>query len=165
MLTGRLYGGMPRRSCPSSRMRPADGSSKPASILSRVDLPQPEAPSRAKNSRSKMVSDRLLTAVKSPNFLVTLSNWIYGLAFGSFHGAKSLRMLPSDFMIPTLRCFFKFPKRKRPRQLAAGVVSQCLLAGDDLGPGARDDALCLGVVWRDGIQLLRRLFVRIDRRI
>src|SRR5436190_4554218 len=96
---------MPRRSWPSSRMRPALGSSKPASILSKVDLPQPEAPSSTKNSRSKIVSDRLLTAVKSPNFLVTLSNWIYGLAFGSFHGAKSLRMLPSDFISP-LRFLF-----------------------------------------------------------
>ena len=45
-----------------------------------------------------MVSDRLSTAVKSPNRLVTFSNWMYGFAFGSFHGAKSLRMLPSDFM-------------------------------------------------------------------
>ena len=65
---------MPRMSWPSSRMRPAVGSSKPASILSSVDFPQPDAPSSAKNSRSKMVSDRSLTAVKSPNFLVTFSN-------------------------------------------------------------------------------------------
>jgi len=57
-------------------MRPAVGSSKPASMRSSVDLPQPEAPSRAKNSRSKTVSDRLLTAVKSPNRLVTLSKWM-----------------------------------------------------------------------------------------
>ena len=38
------------RSLPSSKMVPLVGVSKPASMRSRVDLPQPDGPSRAKNS-------------------------------------------------------------------------------------------------------------------
>ena len=37
-------------SAPSMKMRPAVGRSKPASMRSSVVLPQPEAPSRQKNS-------------------------------------------------------------------------------------------------------------------
>ena len=50
MLTGRSYGGMSVMSRPSMKMRPAVGRSKPASMRSSVVLPQPEAPSRQKNS-------------------------------------------------------------------------------------------------------------------
>ena len=41
---------MPAMSAPSIQILPAVGSSKPASILSSVVLPQPEAPSRQKIS-------------------------------------------------------------------------------------------------------------------
>src|SRR5688572_22630787 len=91
-----------------------------------------------------MSSERSFTAVKSPNFLVTCSNVMYGLACVSFHGAKLLRMLPSDFMsrvpVPILRLL-------RRRRQEAGVVKRGqLLARDDLGPKAGHHALGAGVV-------------------
>ena len=51
MLTGRRLGGTPEMSSPSSRIWPEVGTSKPASMRSNVVLPQPDGPSRAKNSR------------------------------------------------------------------------------------------------------------------
>ncbi len=77
-------------------MRPEVGSSKPASIRISVVLPQPEAPSSAKNSRLKTLSDRSSTAVKSPNIFVTFSKEMKGLAAGSFQGANLRRKLPKD---------------------------------------------------------------------
>src|SRR5438067_13903351 len=53
-------------SSPSSSILPDDGSSRPAIIRSVVVLPQPEGPSRTKNSPSAMVNDDARTAVKSP---------------------------------------------------------------------------------------------------
>ena len=50
ILTGRSYGGMPAISTPSIEMRPAVGSSNPASMRSSVVLPQPEPPSRQNSS-------------------------------------------------------------------------------------------------------------------
>ena len=50
MLTGRSYGGMPVMSTPSIEIRPAVGSSNPASMRSSVVLPQPEPPSRQNSS-------------------------------------------------------------------------------------------------------------------
>ena len=54
---------------PSSRMRPPFGVSKPASMRSSVVLPQPEGPSSAKNSFSRMSSETPSTAVTRPKFL------------------------------------------------------------------------------------------------
>ena len=45
---------------PRSRTSPAVGCMKPANILTIVDLPQPEAPSRHTNSPSAMSSDKAL---------------------------------------------------------------------------------------------------------
>src|SRR5271166_5410287 len=47
-------------------MRPPSGARKPASNRSVVVLPQPEGPSRERNSPSAMVRSRLDTAVTSP---------------------------------------------------------------------------------------------------
>jgi len=58
-------------SCPSISIRPEVGVSKPASILSSVDLPQPEPPSRQNSSPFQTSRLTSSTAVKSPNFLVT----------------------------------------------------------------------------------------------
>ena len=52
MFTARRLGGTGAMSAPSSRIVPSVGASKPASMRIRVVLPQPEGPSRAKNSRS-----------------------------------------------------------------------------------------------------------------
>ena len=71
MLTGRWYGGIPAISCPSIRIVPELGCSKPASMRSSVVLPQPDDPSRANISPLPIFSDTASTAVKSPNRLVT----------------------------------------------------------------------------------------------
>src|SRR3990167_5752088 len=52
-------------------MLPEVGVSKPASIRSRVLLPQPEGPSRAKNSFSRMLKLTSLTAMPWPKDLLT----------------------------------------------------------------------------------------------
>ena len=79
MFTGRLLGGTFEMSWPSIRMRPSVGVSKPASIRSRVVLPQPDGPSRAKNSPSVTVSETLSTAASLPKRLVTFSKVMIGL--------------------------------------------------------------------------------------
>ena len=53
-LTGRLLGGTRSRSSPPSVDRPASGCSKPARMRSSVVLPQPDGPSSAKNSFSRI---------------------------------------------------------------------------------------------------------------
>ena len=50
MLVGRAKGGNWVISTPSMNTWPAVGASKPASIRSKVDLPQPEPPRMANNS-------------------------------------------------------------------------------------------------------------------
>ena len=62
MLTGRLLGGTPAMSSPSIRISPSLGVSSPASMRSSVVLPQPDGPSSAKNSPSRMSSETLSTA-------------------------------------------------------------------------------------------------------
>ena len=57
MLSARLFGGRSVMSAPSIQMRPSSGLSNPPSILSRVVLPQPEGPSRAKNSPSATLNE------------------------------------------------------------------------------------------------------------
>ena len=62
---------------------------KPAIILRRVVLPQPEGPRSVKNSPSFMVKFILSMAVKSPYFLVTSS--ILTVVLMHF---SSLKLLP-----------------------------------------------------------------------
>ena len=71
-------------STPSSRMRPSSGVSKPASMRSSVVLPQPDGPSSAKNSFSRMSSETPSTAATGPKRLVTLSmaRSVRGVAHG-----------------------------------------------------------------------------------
>src|SRR3954451_10666053 len=103
-----------------------------------------------------MISDRSLTAVNSPNFLVTFSNEMYGFDAGSAQGAKLRRMLSSDSIFP-----LQLERAERPRQLPARAFVASL-AGDDLGPDARHRALCLGVVRRNREELLHRRLIGID---
>src|SRR6266545_3381989 len=56
---------------PARVIDPLVGSSSPATIRRVVVLPQPEAPSRAKNEPSGMCRVRSSTAVKAPKRLVT----------------------------------------------------------------------------------------------
>src|SRR5215475_11401676 len=60
-------------SLPSRIICPDVGNSRPAIILSVVVLPQPEGPSRQKNSPSLTVKVESLTAAKSPKLLC--SRW------------------------------------------------------------------------------------------
>src|SRR5690625_3962429 len=59
---------------PSTKMSPLVGSSNPAMQRIVVVLPQPEGPSRAKNSPRLMVMLTSSTAVTSPNCLVRLDS-------------------------------------------------------------------------------------------
>ncbi|MNF02403.1 hypothetical protein D3C80_2015400 [compost metagenome] len=54
MFTERSKGGRSAMFSPYRRISPAVGNSKPAIIRSRVVLPQPEGPSRVKNSLSRI---------------------------------------------------------------------------------------------------------------
>ena len=79
VLTGRLLGGRRPISSPLMRIEPAVGSSSPATIRRVVVLPQPDGPSREKNSPSPMVRLTSSTAVtsvpdRSPNRLTTPVN-------------------------------------------------------------------------------------------
>src|SRR5882672_4228726 len=57
-----------------SSTRPAVGSSRPDTMRSVVVLPQPDAPSSAKNDPCGIVRVRSLTAVNAPNRLVTFTS-------------------------------------------------------------------------------------------
>src|SRR5262245_36309279 len=61
-------------SLPPRATRPVVGSSSPATMRRVVVLPQPDAPSRAKNEPAGTVRLRSSTAVKSPKRLVTPSS-------------------------------------------------------------------------------------------
>src|SRR4249920_3975497 len=67
-------------SSPSSRIRPAVGSSSPAIILSVVVLPQPEGPSRQKKSPSRTVKVESRTAVNPAKALCRCSTRISAIA-------------------------------------------------------------------------------------
>ncbi len=73
MLTGRRLGGTPSIGWPSISIVPSLVVSKPASIRSSVVLPQPDGPSRAKNSPSSIVMDSPSTARTPPGNSLTRS--------------------------------------------------------------------------------------------
>src|SRR6266571_6728624 len=68
---GRRSGGVPAMSRPSSRISPASGRSNPAIMRSSVVFPQPEGPSRVKNSPASIAMLTLSTAVSAPKRRVT----------------------------------------------------------------------------------------------
>lgn len=68
---GRFSGGMLTMLMPSNRIWPESGRSNPAIMRNSVVLPQPEGPSRVKNSPFSIVMLTLFTAVKSPKRRVT----------------------------------------------------------------------------------------------
>ena len=80
MFTGRLLGGVRLMSSPSIRIRPSLGVSNPASMRSRVVLPQPDGPRSAKNSPSSIARLTLSTAIIAPKRLVTFSKRMMVLA-------------------------------------------------------------------------------------
>src|SRR5690349_2553726 len=74
----RLNGGSAAMGEPAMRISPEVGGSKPAIIRSVVVLPEPEAPSRVRNSPAAMSSVRSSTAAKSPNRLVSRRSSMIG---------------------------------------------------------------------------------------
>src|SRR4051794_13341906 len=79
------------------KTRPADGSSRPATIRSVVVFPHPDGPRRAKNDPCGTVRDRSSTATKSPNLFVTRSSRRSRLARpSSSASAISLMSTPAD---------------------------------------------------------------------
>ncbi len=66
MAMRRLAGGTLVTSVPSIQMEPWVTTSSPAIILSRVDLPQPEGPSRAQNSPFSTLRSSILIASTAP---------------------------------------------------------------------------------------------------
>src|ERR1700704_5660521 len=114
-------------------MRPSSGISSPASRRSNVLLPQPEGPSSAKNSPSKMSSDTRSSAATSEKRLLTPSNRTSGRAAGSVHGAKFRRTrgLESLFVsVPT----FPMPSHARARMAIGSSVGHPFGGDDDHGP-------------------------------
>ena len=69
MLTGRRLAGVRPTSIPSMKTEPRSGCSSPAMMRSSVDLPQPDGPSRAKNSPVSIRSETPASAVTAPNRL------------------------------------------------------------------------------------------------
>src|SRR5467141_1918537 len=65
MAMSRCCGGSAVTSVSPNQMRPAVGVSRPAIILKVVVLPQPEGPTKVKNSRSPISSERSRTACTS----------------------------------------------------------------------------------------------------
>src|SRR6266851_6467670 len=75
MATSRSRAGILLTTSSSILISPDVMSSRPASMRSAVDLPQPDGPTRTMNSVSSMCSERSLTATASaPNRFVTFSN-------------------------------------------------------------------------------------------
>src|SRR5262245_19348414 len=71
MFTGRRFAGTFVTSVPWRTMRPASGSSKPATMRRVVVLPHPLGPSSEKNSPSSISSDTSSTAGSAPKSLLT----------------------------------------------------------------------------------------------
>ena len=71
MFTGLSYGATDVMSTPSINMLPWLGISKPANILKRVVLPEPDAPSMEKSSPFLIAKSTLSTATTSPKCLLT----------------------------------------------------------------------------------------------
>src|SRR5215475_210645 len=82
MLTSRLFGGTFVTSWPCSRITPWVGSSNPAIIRMVVVLPQPDGPSREKNSPSRMSrsipATAVITSPRAWNSLTTPDNSMAG---------------------------------------------------------------------------------------
>src|SRR5437773_3254332 len=98
VLTSRLYGGVPAASVPPIRISPSSGCSKPAISRSDVVLPQPDGPSRERNSPCRTFRLTAFTAVSDPNRLVTARN-------STSHGRS-----PSAAAGDTVNCSPQLPK-------------------------------------------------------
>src|SRR5215475_14719878 len=85
----RSFGGTSLTTSPPIRMSPPEISSRPAIILSVVDLPQPEGPTRTTNSWSEISRSMPRTASTSSKRLTTLRS--FTSAMSSSLGTSTLR--------------------------------------------------------------------------
>src|SRR5690349_10833615 len=91
----RLFGAMPARSLPCSRISPDVGSTKPPIICSVVVLPQPDGPSRETNSPCRTESETASTAVAAPKRLVSRSRTRNPIGSAlDFAGPAAVPLLP-----------------------------------------------------------------------
>src|SRR6267378_3694286 len=89
MASPRLGGGTSFDRTPSMKRSPPVISSSPAMSLNRVDLPQPDGPTKTQNSRSSIPSDTPLMMSTSPKDLRMLVSLTVAIArFLLLHGAK-----------------------------------------------------------------------------
>ncbi len=88
MARPRLAGGVSVASWPSIRMRPPDVSSSPAISRSRVDLPQPDGPTKTTNSPSLMSRSSGGMTSTSPKRLVTFSRVMRPIIVSYFTAPK-----------------------------------------------------------------------------
>src|SRR5689334_8860655 len=92
----RRCGGSVSMRCSPNRMRPVSSSQNPATMRSSVVLPQPDGPSRVKNSPSRAASDTLSTARTVPKLRATPS-----IVIAVTRAAASAR--PADDVLDLLR--------------------------------------------------------------
>src|SRR3984957_16714500 len=87
VLTSRKYGGTPVTSLPPSSIRPASGRSKPAISRSKVVFPDPDGPSKVKNSPAAMVSSTPPRATTSPYRFFRPATWTAAAAAPGYPAA------------------------------------------------------------------------------
>ena len=75
------------------------GVSKPAIIRISVVLPQPDGPRIEKNEPEGMSRETFETAVKAPNFLVTLAQLRSYIAHNPFREPVGTKAAPAGFFI------------------------------------------------------------------
>src|SRR3954454_8681848 len=95
MAMSRFFGGTCVTSLSPIRMLPAVTSSRPASARRDVDLPQPEGPTRTRNSPSAMSRSSALTEGLSAPGYCTVA-WSYVMA--------AMRVLSADAVRPAPEC-------------------------------------------------------------
>src|SRR5882724_11457937 len=91
MASPRLGGGTSLDRTPSMKRSPPVISSSPAMSLSRVDLPQPDGPTKTQNSRSSIPSDTPLMMSTSPKDFLMLVSLTVAIAVSSYFTAPNVR--------------------------------------------------------------------------
>src|SRR5438105_3674451 len=88
MATPRSDGSSSFMRLPPMKISPSLTSSRPAIILSSVDFPQPDGPTKTTNSPSSMASDTPWMTSVSPKDLRTVRSSIWGMGQSAFHRAN-----------------------------------------------------------------------------
>src|SRR5215831_14706802 len=110
MASPRLRGGRPETSRPPICTRPEDCVSRPAMIRNKVVLPQPDGPSRARNSPSATRRSTRSSATKLPNDFVTLSMTMSAISVTRHPRESGGPVLPSRTLGPWMPAFASMTK-------------------------------------------------------